>query len=121
MNAHALQLVHAEGKPNIFTSKSDDYWKLVRKGIMPAFSSNNVRWVSQNCAALSHLRPSICKLPGLQRYQHALSIGCKCASVCHPCSIYEGSVCYIQWHGLIRSEQHQKHQLAFSSEMAAKV
>ena len=37
------QLNHAEGKGNIFTSPSDEYWRLVRKGIMPAFSSNNIR------------------------------------------------------------------------------
>ena len=66
MNEHALQLVHAEGKPNIFTSKSDDYWKLVRKGIMPAFSSNNIRWVHRIALhspiqVLHHIRSQDCK------------------------------------------------------------
>ncbi|CAK0783590.1 hypothetical protein CVIRNUC_006789 [Coccomyxa viridis] len=36
-------LLHAEGKPNIFTSHTNDYWKLVRKGVAPAFSSKNIR------------------------------------------------------------------------------
>lgn len=44
----AVQLNHAEGKGNIFTSPSDDYWRLIRKGIMPAFSSNNIRYDSIN-------------------------------------------------------------------------
>lgn len=38
-----LQLLHAEGKPNIFTSHTDEYWKLVRKGVAPAFSPKNIR------------------------------------------------------------------------------
>ena len=90
MNATALQLVQAEGKPNIFTSKSDEYWKLVRKGIMPAFSSNNIRWVHRT-ALHSALQMFQHVLPGLQRYQHALSIVCKCAFMNHPCSSYGGS------------------------------
>ncbi|KAK9905036.1 hypothetical protein WJX75_008344 [Coccomyxa subellipsoidea] len=36
-------LLHAHGKPNIFTSHIDDYWKLVRKGVAPAFSPKNIR------------------------------------------------------------------------------
>ena len=39
-----MQLLHAEGKPNIFTSHTDDYWKVVRKGVAPAFSSKNIRY-----------------------------------------------------------------------------
>ena len=38
-----MQLLHAEGKPNIFTSHTDDYWKVVRKGVAPAFSPKNIR------------------------------------------------------------------------------
>jgi fatty acid synthase len=37
------QLLHAQGKPNIFTSHTDEYWKLVRKGVAPAFSPKNIR------------------------------------------------------------------------------
>ncbi len=33
-----------EGKPNIFTSHTDDYWRLVRKGVAPAFSPKNIRY-----------------------------------------------------------------------------
>ena len=38
-----LQLNHAKGLGNIFTSPSDEHWRLVRKGIMPAFNSVNIR------------------------------------------------------------------------------
>ncbi|BDA49870.1 Cytochrome P450 3A28 [Coccomyxa sp. Obi] len=36
-------LLHPQGKPNIFTSHTDEYWKLVRKGVAPAFSPKNIR------------------------------------------------------------------------------
>ena len=39
----AMQLLHAKGKPTIFTSKSDAHWKLVRKGVAPAFNPKNIR------------------------------------------------------------------------------
>ncbi|CAL8464267.1 g3802 [Coccomyxa elongata] len=38
-----FQLLHAKEKPNIFTSHTDEYWKLVRKGVAPAFSPKNIR------------------------------------------------------------------------------
>lgn len=41
-----VQLLHAQGKPNIFTSHTDDYWRLVRKGVAPAFSPKNIRYTS---------------------------------------------------------------------------
>ena len=37
------QLLHAKAKPNIFTSPTDAYWRLVRKGVAPAFSVKNIR------------------------------------------------------------------------------
>ncbi len=43
-----VQLLHAEGKPNIFTSHTDDYWRLIRKGVAPAFSPKNIRCVPQH-------------------------------------------------------------------------
>ena len=39
----ALQLAHEEEKSNLFTSKTDDWWRLIRKGLSPAFSTNNLR------------------------------------------------------------------------------
>ena len=38
-----MQLLHAKGKPTIFTSKADQHWKLVRKGVAPAFNPKNIR------------------------------------------------------------------------------
>ena len=40
----AWQLLHAGGMPNIFTSPTDDYWRLIRKGVAPAFSPKNIRY-----------------------------------------------------------------------------
>ncbi|KAK9807492.1 hypothetical protein WJX72_000759 [[Myrmecia] bisecta] len=41
--SHFNVLLHAKGLPNIFTSRTDDYWKLVRKSVAPAFNPKNIR------------------------------------------------------------------------------
>ena len=38
-----VQLNHAGGKPTIFTSPTDDHWRLVRKAVAPAFNPKNIR------------------------------------------------------------------------------
>lgn len=50
------QLLHAKAKPNIFTSPTDAYWRLVRKGVAPAFSVKNIRYVPLIGAVLASLR-----------------------------------------------------------------
>ena len=39
----SLQLAHEQEKSNLFTSNTDDWWRLIRKGLSPAFSANNLR------------------------------------------------------------------------------
>ena len=51
-NLFPVQLLHAHGKPNIFTSHTDDHWKLVRKGVAPAFSPKNIRSPSHSAPPL---------------------------------------------------------------------
>ncbi|KAK9846641.1 hypothetical protein WJX81_008242 [Elliptochloris bilobata] len=41
--SHFNTLLHAGGEPNIFTSHTDAYWRLVRKGVAPAFSAKSMR------------------------------------------------------------------------------
>ncbi|KAK9826059.1 hypothetical protein WJX74_008792 [Apatococcus lobatus] len=41
--SHFDVLNHASGKPTIFTSPSDDHWRLVRKAVAPAFNPKNIR------------------------------------------------------------------------------
>ncbi|BDA47645.1 Cytochrome P450 3A28 [Coccomyxa sp. Obi] len=36
-------LAHNEEKSNLFTSRTNDWWRLIRKGLSPAFSANNLR------------------------------------------------------------------------------
>ena len=38
-----MQLAHEEEKSNLFTSRTNDWWRLIRKGLSPAFSANNLR------------------------------------------------------------------------------
>ena len=40
---HGMQLAHKGEEPNLFTSPTNDWWRLVRKGLSPAFSANNLR------------------------------------------------------------------------------
>lgn len=40
----SMQLAHEGEKSNLFTSKTDDWWRLIRKGLSPAFSANNLRY-----------------------------------------------------------------------------
>lgn len=47
-----MQLAHEQEKSNLFTSKTDDWWRLIRKGLSPAFSANNLRCA---CASQSLL------------------------------------------------------------------
>jgi hypothetical protein len=49
-----MQLAHEQEKSNLFTSKTDDWWRLIRKGLSPAFSANNLRCAG---ASLSLLPP----------------------------------------------------------------
>lgn len=44
-NEGVLQLLHAKSAPNIFTSYTNDYWKMIRKGVAPAFNPINLRSV----------------------------------------------------------------------------
>ena len=46
---HGTQLVHKDEKPNLFTSPTDDWWRLIRKGLSPAFSANNLRFCCPHC------------------------------------------------------------------------
>ena len=42
-----LQLTSDSGHPNLFTAKTGDpQWRLVRKGVAPAFNPQNIRFVS---------------------------------------------------------------------------
>ena len=41
-----MQLAHEEEKSNLFTSRTNDWWRLIRKGLSPAFSANNLRHAS---------------------------------------------------------------------------
>ena len=38
-----MQMAHKNEMPNLFTSPTDDWWRLIRKGLSPAFSANNLR------------------------------------------------------------------------------
>lgn len=60
-----LQLLHAEGKPNIFTSHTDEYWRLVRKGVAPAFSPKNIRYAPQDTR---HGSKSVGSLPRRRKF-----------------------------------------------------
>lgn len=44
-NFLCLQLVSGKGQANLFSSYTNDEYRLVRKGITPAFSPKNIRWV----------------------------------------------------------------------------
>lgn len=46
-----MQLAHKDEKPNLFTSPMDDWWRLIRKGLSPAFSANSLRYAC--CTPLS--------------------------------------------------------------------
>ena len=58
-----MQLAHEQEKSNLFTSKTNDWWRLIRKGLSPAFSANNLRCA---CASQSLLPPfsALHKVPG---------------------------------------------------------
>ena len=38
-----MQLLHAKGAPSIFTSHTNAYWRMVRKGVAPAFNPKHIR------------------------------------------------------------------------------
>ena len=52
--ATLLQMMSATGHPDLVTGMTDGWWRLVRKGIAPAFSPANIR-----CSA-SRLPATIC-------------------------------------------------------------
>ena len=47
-----MQLAHEEEKSNLFTSRTNDWWRLIRKGLSPAFSANNLRHASTSSGCM---------------------------------------------------------------------
>ena len=39
-----LQMMSATGHPDLVTGMTDGWWRLVRKGVAPAFSPANIRY-----------------------------------------------------------------------------
>ena len=49
--AYLLQLARDGEVPNMFTSATDDWWRLIRKSLAPAFAASNLRHLPAGCAA----------------------------------------------------------------------
>ena len=65
-----MQLAHEEEKSNLFTSRTNDWWRLIRKGLSPAFSANNLRCNAPISGGILHVQPFYPYIPpSLGSYQ----------------------------------------------------
>ena len=59
-HAGATQLLHPRSAPTIFTSKTNDHWRLVRKGVAPAFNPKNIRHALASTSAAAGSLLTLC-------------------------------------------------------------
>ena len=73
-----MQMMSATGHPDLVTGMTDSWWRLVRKGVAPAFSPANIRWGLIMTASMQHV-PLSSSARHVQGCLSALRARCRCS------------------------------------------